>query len=115
MYAGQIVESGSVRDVLMRPEHPYTMALLGADPHAAVGLAGSERLASIPGQVPAPAAWPNGCRFIDRCRFARDECAVTIPLLARREGVGGVRCIRRDEVAGRQKEWRTPVAIGEDV
>lgn len=112
MYAGQIVESGSVRDVLLRPEHPYTMALLAADPHTIAELDSAGRLASIPGQVPAPGSWPIGCRFADRCRFAGLECRVTIPLDPRAAGEGGVRCIRRDEVRGRQEEWRTPVGAG---
>jgi peptide/nickel transport system permease protein len=112
MYAGQIVETGSVRDVLVRPEHPYTMALLAADPHAIIDFEGTTRLASIPGQVPLPGSWTTGCRFAQRCRFARDECLTAIPLGARAEGVGGVRCIRRDEVRGRQEEWRQPVTIG---
>ncbi|MGW9585294.1 dipeptide/oligopeptide/nickel ABC transporter permease/ATP-binding protein [Microbacterium sp. NPDC055455] len=112
MYAGQIVESGTVRDVLVRPEHPYTMALLAADPHAIIDFEGTTRLASIPGQVPLPGSWTSGCRFAARCRFARDECKTVIPLLPRAEGEGGVRCIRRDEVEGRQEEWRRPVAVG---
>jgi peptide/nickel transport system permease protein len=112
MYAGQIVETGTVRDVLVRPEHPYTMALLAADPHAIVEFEGTTRLASIPGQVPLPGSWTSGCRFAQRCRFARDECMTAIPLLPRAEGDGGVRCIRRDEVLGRQEEWRQPVAVG---
>lgn len=112
MYAGQIVETGSVRDVLLRPEHPYTMALLAADPHAAVNLPGATHLASIPGQVPAPAQWPSGCRFAERCRFAKPECAASIPLEARSVGIGGVRCIRHEEVRGREDEWRVPIPIG---
>ena len=112
MYAGQIVESGAVRDVLVRPEHPYTMALLAADPHAIIDFEGTTRLASIPGQVPLPGSWTSGCRFAQRCRFAQDECKTPIPLLPRAEGEGGVRCIRHDEVRGRQEEWRRPVAIG---
>ena len=112
MYAGQIVESGSVRDVLVRPEHPYTMALLAADPHAIIDFEGTTRLASIPGQVPLPGSWTSGCRFAQRCRFAQDECKAPIPLLPRVEGAGGVRCIRRDEVRGRQEEWRRPVPVG---
>jgi peptide/nickel transport system permease protein len=113
MYAGHLVETGSVRDVLLRPEHPYTMALLAADPHAAVELVGATHLASIPGQVPAPGSWPNACRFAERCRFARPECLVPIPLEPRSEGTGVVRCVRHEEVRGRQEEWRTPVTIGE--
>ncbi|QKJ20885.1 dipeptide/oligopeptide/nickel ABC transporter permease/ATP-binding protein [Microbacterium hominis] len=112
MYAGQLVETGSVRDVLMAPEHPYTMALLASDPHAAVGLAESTHLASIPGQVPAPASWPSGCRFAERCRFATEDCLSTVELTPRSAGVGAVRCVRGDEVIGRQHEWRTPVTIG---
>ncbi|HYI51705.1 MAG TPA: dipeptide/oligopeptide/nickel ABC transporter permease/ATP-binding protein [Microbacterium sp.] len=112
MYAGQIVETGSVRDVLVRPEHPYTMALLAADPHAIIDFEGTTRLASIPGQVPLPGSWTSGCRFAQRCRFARDECMTAVPLDPRVEGIGGVRCVRRDDVRGRQEEWRTPVVIG---
>lgn len=112
MYAGQIVESGTVRDVLVRPEHPYTMALLAADPHAIIDFEGTTRLASIPGQVPLPGSWTGGCRFAQRCRFAGEQCKTTIPLSSRAEGDGGVRCIRRDEVRGRQEEWRRPVAVG---
>ena len=112
MYAGQIVETGTVRDVLVRPEHPYTMALLAADPHAILEFEGTTRLASIRGQVPLPGSWTTGCRFAQRCRFATEECATAIPLLPRAQGEGGVRCIRRDEVRGRQEEWRQPVSIG---
>ncbi|GAA1973144.1 dipeptide/oligopeptide/nickel ABC transporter permease/ATP-binding protein [Microbacterium pumilum] len=112
MYAGEIVETGSVRDVLVRPEHPYTMALLAADPHAIIDFEGTTRLASIPGQVPLPGSWTTGCRFAQRCRFVEAACMTPIPLLARSQGDGGVRCIRRDEVRGRQEEWREPVSIG---
>ncbi|GAA4157052.1 dipeptide/oligopeptide/nickel ABC transporter permease/ATP-binding protein [Leifsonia shinshuensis] len=108
MYAGEIVESGSVRDVLLRPEHPYTMALLAADPHMAADPNGLARLATIPGQVPAPADWPRGCRFADRCRFATIACRSIVPLEPRLEGEGGVRCVRRDEVRGQQEAWLTP-------
>lgn len=115
MYAGQIVETGTVRDVLVRPEHPYTMALLAADPHAILDFEGTTRLASIPGQVPLPGSMTSGCRFSDRCRFARDECLGEVPLLPRAVGEGGVRCVRRDDVQGRQDEWRLPVTtLGED-
>lgn len=112
MYAGQIVESGSARDVLLRPEHPYTMALLAADPHTIVDLDATVRLASIPGQVPAPGSWTDGCRFVERCRFASVECRTAIPLEPRAEGLGDVRCIRSGDVRGRQEEWRAPVGAG---
>ena len=112
MYAGQIVETGSVRDVLMRPEHPYTMALLAADPHAAVELIGATHLASIPGQVPSPGSWSDACRFAERCRFARNECLVPVPLTPRADGDGVLRCLRADEVRGRKEEWRNSVTVG---
>lgn len=112
MYAGEIVETGAVRDVLMHPEHPYTMALLSADPHAIIDFEGTSRLASIPGQVPLPGSWSGVCRFADRCRFARDECLVPVPLEPRADGDGLVRCVRRDAVQGRQEEWRTPTTSG---
>ncbi|MCW4386229.1 dipeptide/oligopeptide/nickel ABC transporter permease/ATP-binding protein [Salinibacterium sp. SYSU T00001] len=98
MYAGQVIESGTVHDVLGAAEHPYTTALLAADPHAGLGVVGQERLASIPGQVPQPRDWPTGCRFADRCAFAQPQCVVPVPLIARDRGDGGVRCVRVHEL-----------------
>jgi peptide/nickel transport system permease protein len=92
MYAGQVVESGTVADVLGRPTHPYTAALLGANPHVADGLPVPERLPSIPGTVPAPADWPAGCRFAGRCSLATDACAQPVPA-TRAHGSGTVRCV----------------------
>jgi peptide/nickel transport system permease protein len=92
MYAGQVVESGTVADVLGRPTHPYTAALLGANPHVADGLPVPERLPSIPGTVPAPADWPAGCRFAGRCSLATDACAPPVPA-TRAHGSGTVRCV----------------------
>ena len=97
MYAGQIVESGTVETVLGQPSHPYTAALLGANPHVAEGLPVPERLASIPGTVPAPADWPAGCRFASRCALATEACAQPVPLTpahaTRAHGAGTVRCV----------------------
>ena len=63
MYAGEVVESGAAAAVLDDPAHPYTMALLGANPHVPEGEPVPVRLASIPGTVPPPGSWPTGCRF----------------------------------------------------
>jgi peptide/nickel transport system permease protein len=97
MYAGQVVESGTVADVLGRPTHPYTAALLGANPHVAEGLPVPERLPSIPGTVPAPADWPAGCRFAGRCSLATDACARPVPATRAhstgQHGQGTVRCV----------------------
>jgi oligopeptide/dipeptide ABC transporter ATP-binding protein len=73
MYAGQIVEEGPALDVLQRPRHPYTRALLKSVPE--LGRAG-RRLESIPGTVPRPGDWPTGCRFAPRCPIARSECSL---------------------------------------
>ena len=51
--------------------HPYTAALLESNPHHAIG---KERLPTIPGTVPQPGAWPTGCHFSPRCRYATAEC-----------------------------------------
>ncbi len=78
MYAGQIVETGTVRQIFGEPRHPYTEGLLRAMPR----LGGrSERLAVIPGTVPAPTAWPVGCRFHDRCPYRWDLCVREHPPL----------------------------------
>jgi len=71
MYAGRIVEVGDADDVLSVPRHPYTAALIGSAPsfHSR-----SERLAGIGGMPPDPRAFPRGCRFAPRCRYARDDC-----------------------------------------
>ncbi|WP_062201374.1 dipeptide/oligopeptide/nickel ABC transporter permease/ATP-binding protein [Demequina salsinemoris] len=112
MYAGQIVEVGSAEAVLVSPEHPYTMALLAADPHLTVVSDGRDRLASIPGQVPTPEAWSTGCRFAERCLFATDSCRKPVELSERAKDEGLVRCVHRDAVAGRQNAWREPAVVG---
>jgi oligopeptide/dipeptide ABC transporter ATP-binding protein len=71
MYAGKIVEHGSVRDIFKRPAHPYTRALLAGLPDAT---AGAKRLEAIPGRVPSPAMLPPGCAFCARCKHAFEPC-----------------------------------------
>ena len=76
MYAGRIVESGPVRNVLDHPAHPYTRALLDAVPR----LTGSRaRVSGIAGSVPDPADWPAGCRFHPRCPRAQALCRERLP------------------------------------
>jgi peptide/nickel transport system permease protein len=95
MYAGQVVESSGIRDVIRRPAHPYTLALVASNPaDVEVG----ERLPSIAGVVPPPGRWPSGCRFAARCAFATDACR-TQPIPLEDAGAGQEsRCIRVDAV-----------------
>lgn len=79
MYAGQVVETATVVDMVERPQHPYTEALLAANPHQAE--AGSA-LKSIEGTVPPPGSWPAGCHFADRCPLVTAECRTAPVALA---------------------------------
>jgi oligopeptide/dipeptide ABC transporter ATP-binding protein len=78
MYAGQVVEEGPSDDVFHHPQHPYTEGLLRSIP-----LLGreNERLAVIPGIVPSPFAWPEGCRFAGRCPYAWEKTLREPPAL----------------------------------
>jgi oligopeptide/dipeptide ABC transporter ATP-binding protein len=88
MYAGQIVETGRASEVLTQPRHPYTRALRAAVPQPGEVRA---RLAAIPGQVPSPGDWPEGCRFAARCSLAVDACRTAMPPL---ENTGEGRLVR---------------------
>ncbi len=76
MYAGRIMESGPSRDVILSPMHPYTQGLIAAIPK---GLSDISRMEPIPGSVPAPSEFVEGCRFAARCRFAEERCAGNPP------------------------------------
>ena len=77
MYAGQVVESGTTRDVIRSPRHPYTQGLLRSLPP----LGKSDRvLESIEGTVPDPSDLPTGCRFMPRCPWRQVGCEAPIPL-----------------------------------
>ncbi|MBW3534490.1 MAG: ABC transporter ATP-binding protein [Gemmatimonadetes bacterium] len=83
MYAGQVVEQGTVREVFQAPAHPYTEGLLASLPR--VDEPGT-RLRPIPGTVPPSHAWPPACRFADRCPYAWQRCLTDPPPL---RGVAG--------------------------
>jgi oligopeptide/dipeptide ABC transporter ATP-binding protein len=92
MYAGRIVESGSVRQVIHHPRHPYTKGLLEAN----VRPGQRERPEAIPGAPPNLARLPPGCSFAPRCRSVQDACHEAFPP-ARLVGDGHVaRCVLVD-------------------
>ncbi|MEN1885307.1 dipeptide/oligopeptide/nickel ABC transporter permease/ATP-binding protein [Streptomyces mirabilis] len=76
MYGGQIVETGVTADLVEAPAHHYTRGLLGS----VLSLeSAAERMTQIKGVVPAPADFPAGCRFADRCPLASQVCRTTAP------------------------------------
>ena len=89
MYAGQIVELAPAGELLRRPLHPYTRALMASVPklHGEAG-----RLSAIPGNVPRIGNFPPGCRFAPRCPRAKLECSNAIPELVEVETGRWVRC-----------------------
>jgi peptide/nickel transport system ATP-binding protein len=78
MYAGQIVERAPVDQLFARPEHPYTVGLLGSIPRLDEK---RDRLPSIEGRVPDMTAPPEGCRFAARCPFVEPACIERAPAL----------------------------------
>ncbi len=95
MYAGQIVELSPASELLRRPLHPYTKALINSVPKLA---GGADRLSAIPGNVPRIGNFPPGCRFAPRCPIAKPECSSAIPELLEVEAGRWVRC----------PFWKTP-------
>ncbi|NJE08054.1 ABC transporter ATP-binding protein [Thermococcus sp. M39] len=89
MYAGKIVEIGSVEQIFKNPLHPYTKGLLKAVPNPMTKI---ERLEAIPGTVPNLITPPSGCRFHPRCPFAMDVCKQKIPELKEIEDGHFVAC-----------------------
>jgi peptide/nickel transport system permease protein len=94
MYAGHVVETADTVALYHQPRHPYTRALIAANPHNAVK---GEALPSIPGQVPSPAAWPPGCHFAPRCPLARPACSAGPTPLAWDEAGHTNRCLLAEE------------------
>jgi oligopeptide/dipeptide ABC transporter ATP-binding protein len=88
MYLGRLVEVGPAAEVLHRPKHPYTEALLSAVPQVEAG--GRKRIV-LAGEVPSPRNPPPGCPFHTRCPKAMDVCRSVMPELAADDGSGGQR------------------------
>jgi len=84
MYAGEVVERGSVSDIFYRPAHPYTQGLLASVPR--MDRAVDEGLHAIPGNPPNLQELPDGCRFRDRCDRAMSICKGRPPVQTREDG-----------------------------
>ena len=104
MYAGKIVEQGSVRDLFRAAKHPYTQALLGSMPK----LGSKEPLYAIPGQPPNLAQLPSGCAFHPRCAHAMPQCVAQEPDDRRVGPNWTARCWLPDRQA--QEEYASAVA-----
>jgi len=94
MYAGRVVESGPVDEVISRPRHPYTRALVGAIPDVRRPRA----LQGIPGVAVGVGEWPAGCAFAPRCVFSQERCHAAVPELEEAAAGHTVRCVRWDEL-----------------
>ncbi|KYO66947.1 ABC transporter ATP-binding protein [Thermovenabulum gondwanense] len=76
MYAGRIVERGSLADILEKPLHPYTRGLIAAIPKLS---SNKEELYTIPGSVPTIDSFEKGCRFYSRCEYGVEKCKIEVP------------------------------------
>ena len=74
MYAGRVMEYGTVEDIFYRPQHPYTLGLLRSVPR--LDRAEADQMQTIPGNPPNLQDLPAGCPFQERCEFAHDACSV---------------------------------------
>ncbi len=96
MYAGQVVEEGSVKTIFKNPKHPYTRGLMKSVPDIRKK---NERLYSISGQVPRPGTVQTGCLFAGRCEYAMAECVKHSPPLYKLQDSHQSRCFLAREEA----------------
>lgn len=109
MYAGKLMERGNLKSIFSEPYNPYTLGLKNAFP----SLSGELReLVDIPGTPPDLSQLPTGCRFVDRCPFAKPECRMEHPPLVEVQDGHYSACYRHDEVeqlrelATKRETWR---------
>ena len=95
MYMGNVIESGTAREVLKNPKHPYTKALLASIP--ILGKGKDQQLSPIRGMTPNPYNRPKGCQFEPRCDFACDKCRECMPDETMLDGTHMVRCHNWEE------------------
>ncbi len=94
MYAGQVVETGTAREVIDSPRHPYTRALLNSLPASHSEIAHRAKLPSIPGLVPDLTRRPSGCQLNPRCPLADEPCRSAEPPLLDLGAGRKAKCIR---------------------
>ncbi len=94
MYASNIVEEGTVKDVFNNPAHPYTKALLNSMPSISKH---TDRLNAVEGQVPSPMNFPKGCHFCDRCTSSFNRCNSQKPSLEKISDHQKVACFLYDK------------------
>ncbi|MGM9522557.1 MAG: ABC transporter ATP-binding protein [Oscillospiraceae bacterium] len=94
VYAGEIIESGTLRDIFKNPKHPYTLGLFGSIPRIDDD---SERLSPIAGLPPNPAKLPEGCKFNPRCPYATERCRQEAVQMTEVTPGHFCRCIRVEE------------------
>jgi peptide/nickel transport system ATP-binding protein len=114
MYAGRIVEQGTVRQLFAEPRHPYTRGLFDAIPR----IDGPRQpLVPIPGTVPNPKQLPAGCAFSPRCSRALESCRTEQPALIRQDDDRLLACIRPvpPAVIATREQQRAPARILESV
>ena len=97
IYAGEIVESGSLKDIFKNPKHPYTLGLFGALPKLDEDI---EWLSPIEGLSPDPTDLPKGCKFNPRCKYATEKCTCTDQQLTEIEPGHMCRCMLVTEKGG---------------
>ena len=98
MYLGKIVELGPALDVIERPAHPYTRALVSAIPTPNPDTERTRQRIVLPGDPPSPINPPAGCNFHPRCPFALEKCKAAEPPLVPADATRTVRCVRLGEI-----------------
>jgi oligopeptide transport system ATP-binding protein len=98
MYLGKIVELGPAADVIERPRHPYTRALVSAIPSTNLQVESTRQRIVLAGDPPSPIEPPPGCPFHPRCQFAQERCTQIVPTLYSAGPERQAACIRLDEI-----------------
>ena len=104
MYAGKIVEYTDVKTLYADPKHPYTWGLMHSIPHIEKDL---DRLEAIPGNVPNPLNFPDGCKYNTRCPFATDKCRTEEPDIVEVEEGHHVACWHIDKLEAKKEEEKS--------